>query len=173
MDKLAQLADRIMDVATPTVASVAAPQSSPELEQLRSEVAQLFEQDNGLVFLAAAAHPALVETASAGTIAALVTRHANVPHPAPSRETTGPVASGDEHTWPHRESPFLYYRSSFRNTVSRGHWCRGECYPTISHCTPKSMGWPHLTGSQWILHRNLWHSVPYPQPRTPEHFAGF
>ena len=41
LDQLAQLADRIMDVATPTVASVAAPQSSPKLEQLRSEVAQL------------------------------------------------------------------------------------------------------------------------------------
>ena len=41
LDQLAQLADQIMDVATPTVASVAAPQSSPELEQLRSEVAQL------------------------------------------------------------------------------------------------------------------------------------
>lgn len=41
LDQLAQLADRIMDVAIPTVASVASPKSSPELEQLRAEVSQL------------------------------------------------------------------------------------------------------------------------------------
>ena len=34
LDQLAQLADGITDVATPTVASVTAPQSSPKLEQL-------------------------------------------------------------------------------------------------------------------------------------------
>ena len=96
LDQLAQLADCIVDVATPTLASVTAPQSSHELEQLCSEISQLqaVTQTNDLVFLVAAAHPALSRTTSAGTIASLATKPTNIPHSAPSRETTRPVASG-------------------------------------------------------------------------------
>ena len=41
LDELAQLADRIMDVSTPTVAAVSSPSMTSELEQLRSEVTRL------------------------------------------------------------------------------------------------------------------------------------
>ena len=41
LEELAQLADRIMDVSTPTVAAVTGPSVTSELEQLRSEVTRL------------------------------------------------------------------------------------------------------------------------------------
>ena len=41
LEELAQLADRIMDVSTPTVAAVTGPSITSELEQLRSEVTRL------------------------------------------------------------------------------------------------------------------------------------
>jgi len=43
LDKLAELADKVMEVATPSVSAIATPQITTEVEQLRTEVTRLQE----------------------------------------------------------------------------------------------------------------------------------
>lgn len=43
MEELAQLADKIAEVAAPSIATVSTPQLTEELERLRAEVASLKE----------------------------------------------------------------------------------------------------------------------------------
>lgn len=94
LDDLAQLADRIVDAASPTIAGVTAP-SSPEVEQLRAEVSRLADIVTSLTHDHQPRHrsptprrrhrpptprcsPPLLVTLSAGTMSALAVLHANV-----------------------------------------------------------------------------------------------
>ena len=43
LNKLAELADKVMEVATPSVSAIATPQITTEVEQLRTEVTRLQE----------------------------------------------------------------------------------------------------------------------------------
>ncbi len=102
LEELAQLADRIMDVSPPTVATVT-PTPLAELDHLRSEVARLqslVQQINMDRPSRQSSHPASPAPADLPTFAGitfgLVIVPASADRLAPSRETTRPVASGDE-----------------------------------------------------------------------------
>ena len=68
----------------------------------------------------------------AGTTIALVIMHRSANRLAPNRETTRPVASSNERTWPSFKSPILHPRLRLRYTFSCRHWCWSECYPALS-----------------------------------------
>ena len=120
LDDLATLADKVLDAAPPSMASITQPSS--EVDDLRTEVSRLTELVTSLTTQGHSSryrspsprrqprprHPPL-PTAFAGITPALEVEHENPPHPARSRETFRPVVSGDTRHWPTTESPILRY----------------------------------------------------------------
>ena len=121
LDKLAEMADKIMEVATPAVSSVATPTDiSTEVEQLRVELSRLDNLVSSLVAPArllvrhptlaclvallllhhAAIHPIRPHPPFAGTMPSMVIRPGNANNPAPKCQTTRPLGDGDRYSWP-------------------------------------------------------------------------
>ena len=124
LSTLAEMADKVMEVATPTVAAVKAPTTDPlaaEVETLRGDIARLERLVQKLArpprsrskhrsphrspTPTPASHP--TPTPSVGFITSLVTKHGTVDLPAPGRQTPRPVTSGDQCRQPRTlRSPF-------------------------------------------------------------------
>ena len=134
LEALATLADKVMEVASPSVSSVNVAPLTSEVGQLRSEVTQLREMIAALKIAPAtptagrghapslprqqAPVPAVLLhpqrgtphlPASAGIIAGLGTPPASAPPPVRGRETARPGVDGDQHLRPITESPVLRY----------------------------------------------------------------
>ena len=115
LDELAQLADKIMEVAIPSGPTIAAVSSTTfELEHLRKKVAELKSLLQGLRPLSNQVLDALLvqidsrQNSSVGTTTSMVTMHRNANPPARSRETSRPRGEGDGRSWPFPQSPILY-----------------------------------------------------------------
>ncbi|XP_065892442.1 uncharacterized protein [Dysidea avara] len=105
LNELAQLADRIVEVATPSVSAVKVSPNINELEKLHQDVAelkQLLTSQHGGRYCS----PSPAPRQSSGDNICLETKHRNVDHLAPIRETARPVTSGDE-CRPTTKSPIL------------------------------------------------------------------
>ena len=120
LEALAQMADKIVEVATPTISAINAPifhrkwtsygrklhtseRLSPPLTHHRVAPDPLAQED------ARPAHtqPILL-LPLVGIIDGLGKKLANATHLVTIRETSRPVASGDERYWPTIKSPLLY-----------------------------------------------------------------
>ena len=119
LEELTTMADKILDVATPFIATVSAPsQAAIELEQLRAENASLREQVSALWAATGPRwrrshsrnrrHPVLPHKESAGITADWVTKLVSALCHVQERETGRPAINGDEFCWPSIKSPFLY-----------------------------------------------------------------
>ena len=115
LDELAQLADKIMEVAIPSGPTIAAVSSTTsELEDLRKEVAELKSLLQGLVPLSNQVLDALLvqidscKNSSVGTTTSMLTMHRNANPHARSRETSRPHAEGDRRSWPFPQLPILH-----------------------------------------------------------------
>ena len=119
LEKLAELADKIVEVATSVVTAVATTSLTAEVEQLRKEMTRLQRLMEDLSTRSRSrsrsyaaptrpqhAHPApprqMLQTnpTSAGIIVSMETEHRNVDRPARGRQTTRPPADGDRRGWP-------------------------------------------------------------------------
>ena len=124
IEELATLADKIMEVALPSFATVAAPtQAASEVESLRAKNADLRKQISALqatigpidgadsvVRITEADFVPPRSLASVRTTVDLGIPLVNALCQARSRETDGPATSGDEFCWPSYESPLLGVR---------------------------------------------------------------
>ena len=103
LEDLAQLADKVVEVAVPSVANVNA---STDLQQLRQEVADLKGMLQSLKLTRRAAPQVQLLLLNShrnfvGTMPNLVTRHRSANPHAANRETPRPRANGDGRLWPH------------------------------------------------------------------------
>ena len=113
LDELAQLADKIMEMAissSPTIAAVSS--TTSKLEYLCKEVTELKtllenlrnqELDNLSVLSDSC------NSSSVGITAGTVILHRNVSLQARKWETPRPLAEGNRHIWPFSQSPISYY----------------------------------------------------------------
>ena len=146
LEALATPADKVMEVASPSVSSVNVAPLTSEVGQLRSEVAQLREMIAALKIVPSNPHhwarsrsqsslaanpvPAVLLhsqqitphlPASAGITAGMVTPPASAPPPVCGRETARPGVDGDQHLRPITESPVLCYRPDEWSVPLGGH----------------------------------------------------
>ena len=111
LDKLASLADKIMEVATPTssVSVVSQSQLTSELEQLCTQISDPYLNDKIPPVLVHLVQPQTdLNQTYVGTIKSLGMVPRNAVNPVPSRETPWPAAtSGDRCCWPQTKSLIL------------------------------------------------------------------
>ena len=104
LEELAQLADKIVEVAVPSVSAVSVPQLKTEVEQLRADVTRLTELVRKSLLgedLREAVHLALPNHAPHPTPPSVsTTSTSDAKHLVLSRETIRPFASGDDCYWP-------------------------------------------------------------------------
>ena len=98
LEALAQLADKIAEVATPSISTLNLSPLTAEVEQLPSEVARLQN-----IQLASLHHRPSRQCSSSRPSS----RSTSPKPPAPGREMPRPGADGDQHPWPTTESPVL------------------------------------------------------------------
>ena len=125
LENLADMADKIMEVSSPTVAALSTPRVDDyEVKQLREQVSRLADlvaslpRANRFRHCSSSRnrspptrHPRLnplLRTPSAGTMPSSVMTPGSVGTPAAGdRKTPRPDARGDRRSWPSLKSPFL------------------------------------------------------------------
>jgi hypothetical protein len=140
LEELAELADKVAEVAAPTITTVQAQQPANELEQLREELAQLRATVKSLsrrrshtpVRPSRNPLPPRQPTTSVGITKRLVMMPESAPHPAPKplRETTRPAISGDKCCWPIQQSPTSHQGSRQWTHVPCRYRCSSQCDST-------------------------------------------
>ena len=121
LDNLAQLADKIMEVAIPSSA-IAAVSTTSELEHLHKRVAELKSMLQALQSpdnLVLSDLPAYIGSrkSSVGTTTSMVTMHRNANPHVRSWETPRPLAEGDRRSWPLTQLPILRYGHNLQWTL--------------------------------------------------------
>ena len=140
LDDLAQLADQIMEVATPSISNVTV---STEVEQLHSEsrpqetstvIARLQSMTSSPITLL----PTITQSFSFYTkqgnmlvsSTLLEVQHINVNHSVTCQETCRPATNSSEFDWPISKLLILYYRSRQWIIPASMYWYRCVVPPT-------------------------------------------
>ena len=137
LEELAALADKIMEVASPSIATLV----RHHMQRARwtacvrrtrpcGSKLQLCRQEQGLdgvdrAVETEADHVPHLNQESAGITAGSAMPLVGVPRHVRRRETTRPATSGDEFRWPSVESPVLRVRPLHKNEFPGRHGCRG------------------------------------------------
>ena len=182
LEELAELGDNIIAAGPPGVSGVTQPEPSREVEELRSELAQLRERVSTLSTSTRTRSPSprrrlfrpghhlhtRLPPPCAGIMLGLATWPVNAHLPAPTRETGRPVRRRGKRSWPSSLPLILYHRPQSWPSVSHRHGRPSKCGSTLpdGQTLPQP---PHSSSRQWYHHPYLWYPIPHPEPRPSTH----
>ena len=168
LGKLADMADKVMEVAVPTVAAIpsSTATNSLDVQQLRQEVARLAELVTSLttslrhgapLVMVAPLLPHVQTTrpslrSCAGIMPSLGKTPKSARSPAPGRKTTLQL-------WIQVILPPVTFFTSLTYTISGGHWIRSQCHSPLCFRSKKRTRHAQFDSRQQRPHSHIWETI--------------